>query len=497
MTATPTTRDNPTEADSALALRTARNAASTASAQVAGKVATLLYTVVAARVLTQDDYGAFAYALSVSVLLASLPDWGFDTVLSRRASADPDTLAVRLSEALLWKTVLAVPVFAVGAIVLVAQRPSPAAATALLMVLAATLLEVYQSSGIAAAGALQRQGRVAVAVIVRRIVTAAAALVALASGYGLVGLAAAYLGGSVVGALTCLVAVRSLDIGTALRAIRAPGLWRTARESALLGLFALIGVALFRLDQVMLAAMKDDAAVATYAVSYRLLETVLFVAWSVCGALFPVFSAARDPATVRRGLERGITVVGVAYVPFTIVAVLAAPAVLGLVYGDTYAATSAGSLQWLGLSALPFAVGFLAANALIAHHDDTPVLLVSAGVLALNVVLNLLLIPGLAGTGAAIATTVTYAAQAVVMLVLARRAIGAVDLRRVLALPLVAGGGMGVTLLLARTVLPVPAAVVVAAGAYAVAWLALARRLDPAQLRVIEQLIPRRRRTAA
>ena len=78
----------PADRASSLSGRPARNAAVLAQAEIVGKVGTLAYTVIAARALTTDDYGAFAYAVSVSLLLATLPTWGFDDLVVQRGAAD-------------------------------------------------------------------------------------------------------------------------------------------------------------------------------------------------------------------------------------------------------------------------------------------------------------------------------------------------------------------------------------------------------------------------
>ena len=51
-----------------------------------------------------------------------------------------------------------------------------------------------------------------------------------------------------------------------------------------LGVDTVVAMALFRIDQVLLGAMKGDAAVGVYAAAYRLLETMLFVSWAVAAA---------------------------------------------------------------------------------------------------------------------------------------------------------------------------------------------------------------------
>ena len=67
--------------------RAAGNALVSATAQVLGKVATLLWTLVAARELAPREFGHFTFVLATALLLSAVAEWGFDQVLIRRASA--------------------------------------------------------------------------------------------------------------------------------------------------------------------------------------------------------------------------------------------------------------------------------------------------------------------------------------------------------------------------------------------------------------------------
>src|SRR5438552_18346558 len=88
--------------------RAARNGAVLTAAEVAGKVATVAFTVAAARALGKADFGAFSFALSLSLLVATLPSGRLGAVLVQRASADPARLPQMLSELLVWRTAIAV-----------------------------------------------------------------------------------------------------------------------------------------------------------------------------------------------------------------------------------------------------------------------------------------------------------------------------------------------------------------------------------------------------
>src|SRR4051794_33783983 len=113
MTRSPTTLPAAPVAVGSTARRTAANALVSAVAQVLGKVATLAWTLVATRQLTQQDFGAFSYILAIALLLSAIAEWGFDPVLVRRGSGRPERLPDLLSQTVACELAVGIPLFVV------------------------------------------------------------------------------------------------------------------------------------------------------------------------------------------------------------------------------------------------------------------------------------------------------------------------------------------------------------------------------------------------
>ncbi len=471
--------------------RATRNAAALTLAEIAGKVATLAYTVAAVRTLSQEDFGAFAYAIAFSLLVATLPSWGFDPLLTQRGSRDPRRLPALLSETLVWRTGIAVPVFAAAGITGFLLAPGAESGVALLVVLAATFVDEYSDAGRAVAAAKQRQVGMSMALVVQRFVTAGLAIGALIAGLGLIGLSVAYLAGTLVGMAGVVLVVRRLGVSLDMAGVNREGLMRTGKLSVALGIDVLVAMALFRIDQIILAAIKGQGEVAAYAAAYRLVEAVLFFSWAIKRAVFPVMSAATEPWRVRRGVEQGLAVLAVIYVPFAVGLWVEARPGLHLLFGAPYSTESLGALRWLAPTPLLFAIGFLGSSALIARGRRGPVLVSSLAAAVYNIALNLILIPRLGGTGAAIATTTAYALEALIVLVMLRPELGWIRLHRALLLPAVATALMGLAILgLTMDVIP---ETLLGAAVFLTAWTALASWRAPEQLAVLRSLVPWRR----
>lgn len=461
----------------------ARNAALLLVAEVIGKVSTFAFTVIAARTLARADFGAFNYALAFSLLVITVPKWGFNAILVREGSRRPRALAVLYSEALAWRAALLVPTVAMATVFAFLTRPNRDAAVAVLLMLVAATADLYSETGKSVAAVRGRLSGWATAIIVNRVVSSGAAIALLAGGFGLVGLATGYMAGSLLGAAWTAVAVARLDVKASLSAVTSKGLARMGRSSFAIGVNSLVAMTLARIDTVILAAMRGDRDVAVYMAGYRLVETVLFATWTLNAVVLPRASAARSNEEVRRVTERAIGAVSTVFVPFGVILLVRGSEVAGFVFGGQYEEPVKATVRWLSGAPIGFAVGFFASAALIARGRSGKALAASTIAAGANVAANLVLVPRYGPAGAAFVTTATYALEAVVLLVFCRVVIGWLDLFRPLLVPTLASAPLVAALL----VVPgsVVTAVCVGGTLYSLAWLLLSRRFDPATLELL------------
>ena len=210
--------DKPTPV-SETAHRAARNASIRGVAEVLGKVATLAWTVAAAHVLTQEDFGAVSFALALMYLLSSFAEWGFDTSVVRLGSADREALPRVYLSSQVWKTGIGVLIFAAAALITFETRPSLATWLVLVLMLLAGFPELWSHTARAVASARQEPGGISVALVVQRLVTAVAIVAALMAGLGPIGLAAGFAVGTFAGWFAHHVAVRRLEVTARLRGL--------------------------------------------------------------------------------------------------------------------------------------------------------------------------------------------------------------------------------------------------------------------------------------
>ena len=465
-------------------MRTARSILILTVCEALGKFGTLVIVVGSARVLPLAEFGVFAVAISAGTLVAVIPSWGFDTVLIQRGAAAPQALPHLLAELLAVRLVIIAVALTVSVAVIAAIGQTAGDVIPIGLVLFACLAETLADAFRSVAIALEAPATVAVAQLVQRCFSALLVLVVLFLRPTLEALSIAYCVGALTGIFAMSGGTGRLGVRPRWAGVTWPGVVATGRMSASGGLHTVASMALFRVDAVMLAMLAGAAAAGRYAAAYRLLETVIFVAWTVARSVFPVMASAPDPAAVRRGAERGLVVLASVFLPYTALLCTRGGDVLHLLYGKSFVGGTA-MLAWLAPAPLFFGAAYLAAYVLMAGGPDARVLIGSVGALVSNIVLNVILIPRFGPVGAAAATTVSYAAETALLYPAARRRAG----RPALLLPLLPAAVAAVAAA-AVLLLPLPfmAALTLAMPTYLAGWLVLVNRADPEQLQVLRGL---------
>lgn len=461
------------------------------AAETVAKLSTFAWTVVAARKLTQSNFGALNFALSVALILAAIAEWGFDPLLVQRTAKEPAQASRLFTQAITWEGGVASIAFGITMAIAGATATSGTTRLLILLVLAATYLDVYADTIRAAGVALQRQGSTSMALIVQRFATVLLVVPVLLAGGGVTGFAIAFVASYLIGAVAHLVALRHLQVRPRLALIDREGMRSFWNGSLRIGLSALLLAVLFRVDALMLSAIKGNAALGAYAAAYKVFETSLFVAFAIGGALFAVMSErGEDSRRVREVLETAIGAVLVFFLPYAVVCLVEARELLTLLFGARYGHASADALRWLAFAPAIYAIGFVTQAALVARERTNGMLVAAAATTVLNIALNAVLIPELSIEGAAIVTTVSCIVQAGILLVFMTR-VSEARPRLVRAIvPSALSSGV-VAVLLVAVSWHVLVEIAVAIPLYLIVWWTLARRIDPGQVeRVLHSVRP-------
>lgn len=369
------------------------------------RVCGLALVLVAAPRLGEAAFGRFAFASTVTVILAYGTDLGLGLWTTRalsRATGEEGQL-VRVGLAL--RALAALP-YALAVALVVARVAGAGERAALALLGVAALASAFVDHFAAVLRGRERFVEEALLNAGRASSTLVLGLGALVAGHGLPGLcgglATANVVAFVAGAVT-LAASGLLQGGGAREPDRA--LARRALQQSLPIWFAgLLSFMYFKVDTLFVRSLAGDAELGAYNAAYRIFEGSMMLPSILLSVTFPRLARTHfDPPAMRR-LERSLgsllaglgAAVGASFF-------LGAPLIVHLVFGPQFA-RAAASLRVLALGVPLVYLNFGLTNFVIARDMSRWMPWLSLLMLALNVGLDLALIPGGGGPGAAWAT---------------------------------------------------------------------------------------------
>jgi len=375
------------------------------------------------RVLTPAGFGIYAFYSTLFVILGVIVDFGSNVIAVREGSREPGRLGALVYSLTLIRLVMSLVCLA-AALVLAALFEKDwndrlLIAGASLHILFHTLggfgvvfhvRMKFSSVALAAAVGHTCFFAAALALYLGRRPEPAYYLFALGGGLAVSNLASYFMGrGLVPGPL-------------------AAGRGETARllkEAFPLGISAVVSIAYFNVDTLLLRPLQGDEAVGLYNASYRLLTFAILIPVLFNQVLLPVYSrlAGDRPDLFRRVFCRAVLYMGAAGLPVCAALLFLAEPVLLLIFPEGYV-RSAGCLRILGAAVAVIFLTYPHVSALIASGYQAAFTWIAVAGLVINVALNLVWIPRYSIEGAAWATVVTEAFVLVAAALCVRRLIG-------------------------------------------------------------------------
>jgi O-antigen/teichoic acid export membrane protein len=249
----------------------------------------------------------------------------------------------------------------------------------------------------------------------------------------------------------------------------------------------LFSVGIARADTIIIAALTTKAIVGLYGAAYRLLEATLFISSALAGAfaaMFTYLDEDSDPP-IRPVFERALKATLVLLVPCGVVLGVLAEPVLRAFFGAGFVA-GADALRVLAAAVVLLGVARISSSLVVSRGGASRLVPWFGAALALNVALNLALVPPFDAAGAAAAMAATQVLLAGAALRLAARAIGRFHAPAIIAAPGLAGAAMAAAMWPLRDALlpALPLGVV----AYVAAFVVVERIVSPVDLRFMVDL---------
>jgi O-antigen/teichoic acid export membrane protein len=384
----------------------AGNSARMLTAQIAGNAGYFASVLLLARALAPSQRGAVAFVTVSALVISSLASVGAAEATKVFVARRPAARASLLANVVLTSSCGALAGGALACAALLAAagvRPTGVGTLELAAIVAGALVGAI---GLAAAAFLQGCSRFAA---YARVLAAgpwvyAVLLAATWIATGGLTVAQAVVAWVIAQAVAAVVLCAAAAAGHGFGRPDAPLLRESLRFGVRAWLGGLAHLLNARVDQLLLGLMATQAALGTYAVAVNASEVLFYVPSAVATALLPVVARSGTAAGVEQTLRVFRAVMLITLLAVAAAAVLG-PVLVPVVFGHAYAG-SVEPFLWLLPSAFGFAASAVFSNALLASGAPARSSLGPVTSLAVGVPLDLVLIPTLGATGAAIAASV-------------------------------------------------------------------------------------------
>lgn len=349
--------------------------------------------------------GIYTFALAIAGVFRALPDFGFAPVATRDVAQHaenepwllPNLAYLRLALGCVAYALLAgtVTIFDFGA-----GTTSGALIAGLTLLVA---LDIFRAS----IEVRLRFGVIVLADLTEAVATVVVVLLIVVAEAGVESVLWTYAAMKFLNSLIVAAAARRLTtFDWRPRIDRWHGLLETALPIGAAGVLAMV---YFRIDAVVLAAVKPAEDVGQYGVAYRFTEALLVVPALMMAVLAPVLSRSfvESEGVIQRRYAQVVHLASVAALGVGVGGAMTAWRVLPELPGFAAFEGAGVALALLAPAVGLIFVGTIVQGVLISGHQQRRLFVISAYGVALNVVLITLLIPPYSYVGAAIATLVT------------------------------------------------------------------------------------------
>lgn len=375
----------------------------------------LVLFVVAGRVLGQEEFGKFSFALALGTIFETLMDFGLHQVAIREIARDKSRATAVLQHTLgiklVWTTGGLLALLAAAT----ALRPEWDVRVSCYLIGGALVARSFMFTIRGVLQGLEQFGWDSVVVLGDRVSLLVCGLGVLAAGGGLFALSAAFV---VARGLAFILGAWMTNAqlgGFGVRYDR--DAWRELQRSAVpFGVFLIVLNLYSYVDSVMLGVLRGDVETGIYGAAYKVYEGVGYLPSVIASVLTPRLSRlfVSDPAGHRRLVVASL---GVSVALAVVVGACGywwAEPIMQLLFGPSFVASAASfRVLCVGL-AFVFAIWTLHATAISANKER---LLVRAALIGLvvNIVVNAYAIPAYGARGAALATVIGELVSLVVL----------------------------------------------------------------------------------
>jgi O-antigen/teichoic acid export membrane protein len=461
----------------------ARNAGLLGASAIGSRGLSFLLALFLARGLGPHDYGLYALAAAVVMLMNQVGDVGLSPYVTRAVARERAALDASLRRLLAIRGTLVLAGAAAVVAWLLASGGSELSRAVAITYLALTL-ESVAYLGYAYLQGLERMSFEAGTTLAAAAVRTGGGVALIVAGAELEPVLWWMAAVSLVQVLAVAARLRAAGVGAGTPARGAqPGVAAILASGGAMMLVGIANAVVLRADSLVIGAVDGAREVGLYTAAYALVTGAVMLPWMVSVAVFPRLSSTfrRDRRAFERAWERSGRLTLLLGLPAALLATILATPIVERIYGDGYSPSAevlAILVWWIPLVTLS---ALCAALLRAADREWTLAALVGGGAL-LNVAANLVVVPAHGMVGASVVTVSIEALVMAALWVVAQR-LGAPrpSLQPLMRAVPAAAGLVAVAIALREA--PVELGIAAAGAAYAL-LLVLCRAVSPRELRL-------------
>ena len=376
-------------------------------AEVVSKVLQFLIMLYAARLLSQEHFGKFSFALSLSFIAIVLADLGIDSLLVREISRDKNHSSKYFVNAFSIKVILSVITFFIIIAVLNMLNYPSDTRKIVYIIWAFTILSTFTELFYSIFRAFEMMLYDAFLKILRMGILTFASLYVLFKGYGVFIFSYTFVFVEAIIVLTALLIALKKFVKFEI-AVDYLFIKSLLKKALPFGLSFIFGSAYFYIGSVMLSKIRGDAEVAVFGAAYNIALALLFIPTVYTNAIYPVLSRYynESKAELKILYEKSFKYLYIIGIPISLGIFMLADRIVFFLYGSKYSA-SIIALQIISLYLFLKFINFLL-GIILSSLDKQNKRMLGQGITAgFSILLNLFLIPIIGFVGAALSTLIT------------------------------------------------------------------------------------------
>lgn len=377
------------------------------SGQFFGKLLRVAIVIYAARVLGPASWGAFSYAMSLVAFLTIFTDVGVSGIVTRESAKDPNLSGRYFSTALFIKLILLI----IGVAILIWGAPyltKIEEASALFPLISLVLIfDSLRNFGFALSRAKEKMKWEGLNEIVTNFFITGLGFLLLFQSQTSFALTAAYAIATGIGFIVISYQLKNY-VADLFKQFNLKLIGPILGMAWPFALASSLGAIMINTDAILLGWLRSAEEVGFYSAAQRPVQLLYILPALFAASLFPVLTrfASQNQEKFKSVLENALRIAIFAALPITILGIIFANTIIGLLFGPAYQ-DSVSTFQILLLTVLIIFPSAIINNAIFAHNKQNDFIVFSAlGALG-NIILDIILIPSLGIIGCALATVVT------------------------------------------------------------------------------------------